>query len=237
MGHACQCGAIIPRASKGLPARRCAVCNSQHRRLAARRWPSRNLNRPCEECGRPRKRKGRPLCKACLKKQTRRLINCPGCGKSFWPWANGAHARRFCSRACAKRPKRAVSAKPPRPLVACAWCQREFQPIGNQRACNPECAKRVTCARKHARRRGQRRKQEIISLDYLYRRDRGVCGLCHRHVPRDLKAPHPQSATIDHIVPLSQGGRHVIENAQLAHYKCNTIKGNRPCGSQLRLVG
>jgi 5-methylcytosine-specific restriction endonuclease McrA len=35
-------------------------------------------------------------------------------------------------------------------------------------------------------------------------------------------------ASVDHIVPLSLGGPHTLDNAQLAHLRCNAIKGNRP---------
>ena len=34
-------------------------------------------------------------------------------------------------------------------------------------------------------------------------------------------------ATIDHIIPRSKGGGDEIENLQLAHARCNKIKGNQ----------
>jgi len=39
-----------------------------------------------------------------------------------------------------------------------------------------------------------------------------------------LKAPHPLSMSIDHIIPLSRGGTHEPDNVQLAHFICNSIK-------------
>jgi len=33
-------------------------------------------------------------------------------------------------------------------------------------------------------------------------------------------------ATIDHIIPLSKGGLHMMSNCQLAHRRCNSYKGN-----------
>lgn len=43
--------------------------------------------------------------------------------------------------------------------------------------------------------------------------------------------------SIDHIVPLSQGGTHELANVQLAHYRCNLSKNNRGSGEQLLLIG
>ena len=36
-----------------------------------------------------------------------------------------------------------------------------------------------------------------------------------------------QLATIDHVIPRSKGGTDRPDNLQLAHARCNKIKGNR----------
>ena len=51
-----------------------------------------------------------------------------------------------------------------------------------------------------------------------------------------LAYPHPRSASLDHIEPLSLGGQHVHSNVQLAHLDCNMAKSNRQA-AQLRLFG
>ena len=66
----------------------------------------------------------------------------------------------------------------------------------------------------------------IRPLD-VYERDEWTCGLCNEAVPRDAKYPDPLSPSLDHILPLSKGGHHVMENVQLAHLDCNVRKGNR----------
>ena len=55
-----------------------------------------------------------------------------------------------------------------------------------------------------------------------------ICGICGKPVDRSLKYPHPGSATIDHIIPLTRGGHpSALENLQLAHFRCNRLKFNQ----------
>jgi 5-methylcytosine-specific restriction endonuclease McrA len=48
--------------------------------------------------------------------------------------------------------------------------------------------------------------------------------------------PHPDAPTIDHLLPLCDGGDDVRANVQLAHFLCNSRRG---AGGvvQLALVG
>jgi 5-methylcytosine-specific restriction endonuclease McrA len=70
---------------------------------------------------------------------------------------------------------------------------------------------------------------EHVDILTLYRRDRGICGICLLPVTR-AEASH------DHIVPVAKGGEHSYKNAQLAHLSCNQKKHVKVIG-QLRLVG
>lgn len=57
---------------------------------------------------------------------------------------------------------------------------------------------------------------------------RTVCGICGMPVDFSLKYPHPLSACIDHIVPVSKGGHPSdIDNLQLAHMMCNRQKADK----------
>jgi 5-methylcytosine-specific restriction endonuclease McrA len=54
----------------------------------------------------------------------------------------------------------------------------------------------------------------------LFARDRQVCAYCGTHYPEgDL--------TVEHITPVSRGGRHEWTNVVTACRSCNTRKGNR----------
>jgi HNH endonuclease len=78
---------------------------------------------------------------------------------------------------------------------------------------------------------------KVIEVAVLYKRDKGICSLCLHKVDAKLKFPHPQSATVDHIIPLAQGGEHSLRNTTLAHYSCNSSKQDRVRTQQLRLFG
>lgn len=55
-----------------------------------------------------------------------------------------------------------------------------------------------------------------------------VCGICGMPVDFSLKYPHPLSACIDHIIPVSKGGHPSdIDNMQLAHMMCNRQKSDK----------
>jgi 5-methylcytosine-specific restriction endonuclease McrA len=61
----------------------------------------------------------------------------------------------------------------------------------------------------------------------VYERDEWTCGLCRLPVDPGLAWPHPMSASVDHILPLSQGGSHTLANVQCAHLSCNCAKGDQ----------
>lgn len=61
----------------------------------------------------------------------------------------------------------------------------------------------------------------------VYERDEWVCNICSAPVDRNLSWPDPMSPSLDHVLPLSLGGHHTMENVALAHLSCNVRKGNR----------
>ena len=94
---------------------------------------------------------------------------------------------------------------------------------------------RIAGARREARKRGVEAEQ--IDRDAVGDRDEWRCGICRRRVYREVKYPSPRSASLDHVVPLSQGGTHLMSNVRISHLECNVRRGNRGGGEQLALIG
>lgn len=104
--------------------------------------------------------------------------------------------------------------------------------------CSDSCAKRVM----NARAKDKRIKKlsciivdKGITLERLFHKSNGVCALCGGkcnwadHFVKDngafvAGATYP---SIDHIMPISKGGLHEWKNIQLAHFACNSKKGDR----------
>ncbi len=48
-----------------------------------------------------------------------------------------------------------------------------------------------------------------------------TCWVCKSPIDPKLKDPQPWSGTLDHVKPLSQGGRDEVSNLKPAHKQCN----------------
>jgi 5-methylcytosine-specific restriction endonuclease McrA len=83
-------------------------------------------------------------------------------------------------------------------------------------------------------RRGHARRARRLGLDHEDYSRLGVakeahwkCGLCGYPISRDAAWPHPDSLSIDHIIPLARGGHDVKSNVRAAHLRCNLRKNDR----------
>jgi 5-methylcytosine-specific restriction endonuclease McrA len=146
-------------------------------------------------------------------------------------------ARRFCSRQCGssaasrrryqampKEERVAKSYTPvPKHVVPCERCQAPIVKQGSEkrRFC-PSCRPGKGHVSRAVFYGGE---YEYINSRTVFARDGWVCQLCQRPVDEGLSWPHTESASLDHVVPLSRGGDHVRANVQLAHLGCNIAKG------------
>lgn len=92
--------------------------------------------------------------------------------------------------------------------------------------CSPDCYQNARA------RPGLPRRRDLVA--YLMKRDHGRCGKCREPI-RAKKGPRGPS--IGHIIPVSLGGEHALENLQPEHLDCNQRAGNRGGGEQLLLIG
>jgi 5-methylcytosine-specific restriction endonuclease McrA len=74
--------------------------------------------------------------------------------------------------------------------------------------------------KKEAARRFRKRNAfiEIVDPKAVFERDLGICQICKEPVD-------PEDYHIDHVTPLVKGGMHSYANSQLAHPRCNLVKG------------
>jgi hypothetical protein len=214
------------------PAKTCPICHQQYQpTLARQKYCSRR-------CGGVAHRESGQLQRKWPASKLS-YCNCVECGRVFI----GRGVRKSCGDECAGRRSRRRDlvryGKTPEQVDACRACG-ELKPLG-RKLCDP-CrdtadreAKRRAKRRRKARQRGA--KCEPYTLAYIAKRDHYRCGLCGKRVAMARPVPHPKAPTIDHIVPLDDGGDDVKANVQLAHFICNSVKGNRGGGEQLLLVG
>ena len=67
-----------------------------------------------------------------------------------------------------------------------------------------------------------------ISINKLLKRDGTKCLICGKEVlKKNISGYHKDNATIGHIISLSNGGNHSMDNIQLECMECNVKKGNR----------
>lgn len=169
---------------------------------------------------------------------------CGLCGEPFM--LPGVASGKYCSADCEKRvtnSKRYPSSTP-RPRIHqfdCENCGITCTPGKSgvdskaSRFCSFQCKREW---HRDRRRFDDGQFVESVSRESIFKRDDWKCQLCGGAVPSSASFPDPQSPTLDHIIPLSKGGTHEPSNVQLAHYGCNSAKGNRVFGDgeQLRLI-
>ncbi len=160
-------------------------------------------------------------------------------------WFAQRPGRRWCTPDCKPAPVGYVSVIGAPIDRTCMDCGMTW--VGERRAgaaqrrcdeCQAAATKEQRRAERHRRRAAKRgADSEKFLATEIHDRDLWTCQLCGKRMSKTQAVPHPDAATIDHIIPISVGGTHTRANVQSAHFMCNSIKGARPAGEQLRLVG
>lgn len=158
---------------------------------------------------------------------------CVGCGEDFTTQDN---RRTTCGTGC----RQWLVSHPGVMRVLdreCLHCGTPFRALtAKQKYCRPSC-----CATANKiRRRGRMASAFVDDVHKIViaKRDRWICQLCGSKVSKTLRAPHPHSWSIDHVIPIAAGGEHSYANTQLAHLGCNVAKGHRTTQAvQLALIG
>lgn len=123
-------------------------------------------------------------------------------------------------------------------MQVCEQCGELFLPAKlGVKYCSTSCMRKSVNKIKKDRRIRKIRSAVLdndITLDKLYKRDNGICGICGCRCNRDDYYVRDDGTfvagnnypSIDHIIPISAGGKHAWDNVQLACRICNTRKSN-----------
>lgn len=153
---------------------------------------------------------------------------------------NGSPKRSTLARRKLRKAARGTTGKGNRWVQGpCRRCGVQFVALGNGPGLASFCSDQCRSADRRARYRA-RRVGAFVSMVYrskIYDRDDWRCQLCGKPVRRGKSVPHPLAPTIDHIVPLADGGNHEPSNVQCAHFICNSRKSAGAANDQLRLIG
>ena len=178
----------------------------------------------------------REAAKSLIKKE-KKLI-CSVCGNVFKSKRAGV---KYCSDKClheAQKERNKILApirfKPQ--SKKCRYCGKMFitRFKHSKCFCSDECkAKMVKVRRKNNKRRLKGKIiDRDISLKRLAKQSGNVCALCgdvvdwnDYKIDNDTFIAGDNYPSIDHIIPLAEGGLHSWDNVQLAHRKCNYFKG------------
>ena len=183
-------------------------------------------------------------CKSCFYEQYRNSYkpkhsandnerSCKHCGKVYRPKQRRVSV--FCGTKC-KGDARNLKAKAERiaekrhSLRLCVVCKEPVPSSArsDKKYCSTKCAEDVRGKINNASRRLRTNTPDVrISRFEIYTRDEWTCQLCNKPVNRNLNWPHKLCASLDHILPLSRGGTNAVTNLQLAHYSCNSRRGDK----------
>lgn len=179
------------------------------RRNSGRVWVQ-VKRKKCVRCGKCHARPAPTCSKECNAPATAYVKvdrgSCRNCGGTFSRASEGA-SRFICSAAC----------------------RAQIRAKANKVA-RKSPSRRADKAARKAMQRGATGADRIDPIK-VCERDGWKCRLCGRKTPKRLRGTHDDRAPeVDHILPVSLGGKHVWANVQCACRACNIAKGARPMG-------
>lgn len=115
----------------------------------------------------------------------------------------------------------------------CPECGVSFNGHGRT-FCSRRCAARAGGSVRRAMERGASSGQRVYRAK-VFARDGFRCHICGKLLDMGQSGTHRMAPSIDHVVPVSLGGKHTMENVRAAHFGCNSRRGNRGVGQLVML--
>jgi 5-methylcytosine-specific restriction endonuclease McrA len=172
---------------------------------------------------------------------------CKVCGIGFKKTGCRKKTCKHCAETISKREREILTKKRKEELRAkkiaerpssCVVCNKELKVVGHlarfKLYCSSKCYKttpaykasnRASRARRRARKAGA--ECEAVNPIKVFRRDNWTCKYCKCKVEKHNGGYQPYGATLDHVIPLSKGGRHAYDNIVTACNQCNSLKSDK----------
>lgn len=124
--------------------------------------------------------------------------------------------------------------------VVCAECGEIFK--SNRKTakyCSEKCQKRkrnrVGKLRRRKKLKSNGEIQEDITIEKLIKRDNNICYLCGEKCDSNDYKINTEGyfivghkyPSVEHVIPVANGGTHTWDNVKLSHHQCNSIKGTK----------
>ena len=112
----------------------------------------------------------------------------------------------------------------------CLICKCEFKSTKRSNGicykCNDKVSRKGTRLKTHHKRAKKYNVvYEKIKPDNIYKRDDYRCVSCGCKVVKS-DTYRPDQATIDHVIPMSKGGSHTVDNIVTMCHTCNSLKSD-----------
>lgn len=183
----------------------------------------------CKACGSEKK-----ISSVSLRSKVGRVVHCAECQmqetrerqeakREYQQWQTKLHRE-------VKKNHKAVQ-------IGMNFCRHGSAFVGGRPSCElckAESKRNADRRKEHKRRLKTREFDKSITLEKLYKRDNGVCYLCHKTCDWSdfqkidgafiVGGSYP---TVEHLIPLCKGGEHSWNNIKLACHSCNSKKGRR----------
>lgn len=228
-------------------------CSAQCRRAYAVSRAKERFPRTCQQCqgSFTTPYKGQKYCSVSCRDLGSKLLPlsrvCVVCNSDFKP---RGLPQKCCSRLCQSKLTGSITRSRyggTGRMYDCRYCGKHFRPRhpSYRTYCSRDCYYDELAVKRGEKPPAVDRPRDVFGSGRhtskavrlsVFERDGGICKLCGRKVDLTLRAPHPESMTLDHILPLSKGGSNDLANVQLAHYRCNSLRQDRD-PAQMRLIG
>ena len=166
--------------------------------------------------------------------------NCQWCGESYCP--RERRVSFFCCRECKDADRNAgmaaarLAAKPMNRICLQCGDPMSASMRSDAKFCSARCNETAHALQRKLRARGGYRDEPGYVRVQIAERDKWRCGICRKPVDQRLRHPSPFAGSLDHVVPVSQGGTSDPGNLRLTHLVCNLRRSDGGGGEQLAII-